>query len=159
MNFTKAITSVGATTLGGQSVVWSTSGAATQWTGEVTLGNMTSAEATLILGQYLDEVGNTVAAGAEYDFAIKPTVTLDTVTITPDNASNVTLTGDAFGFGDLAADQVTVSFISKDGATEPAPQTVDVTGSTGRWTLSNVDVSTLDEGSWSIEIAGQNSQG
>ena len=159
VNFTKAITSVGATTLGGQSVVWSTSGAATQWTGEVTLGDMTSAEATLILGQYLDAVGNTVAAGAEYDFAIKPTVTLDTVTITADNASNVTLTGDAFGFGDLAADQVTVSFISKDGATEPAQQTVDVTGSTGRWTLSNVDVSTLDEGNWSIEIAGQNSQG
>nr|WP_157828376.1 hypothetical protein [Enterovibrio nigricans] len=145
IDFDEVVKTISYAQLDGVFVNWTTSAPSQQWIGTVTLNELTNTEVTLSFGALEDMYSNQLLSPAEYTYQVKPVVSLDPVTITPDNFSRLKLQGDAKGFGSEVGDIVTVKFINPTDDQIVITETAVIKPSSKRWILNNLDLTALDE--------------
>ncbi|MEZ9287269.1 hypothetical protein AB4164_25525, partial [Vibrio lentus] len=161
--FTKAVSKPTTATLGSNTVVWTSTGAALQtWVGKVAALTASDTEQVLSLtiNGFSDELGNagqeqTKAAAVKVTPVIQVTEPGD---VTDSNISAMNFSGTTKRFENSAALTLTITPLGSDTPVAGVPaETVTVTD--GQWQSGTMDLSSLSNAEYRVLVTGENTTG
>nr|WP_269808849.1 tandem large repeat [Enterovibrio nigricans] len=158
VDFNEKVKSIASASLNNSAINWSTTEPSNRWSGSVTLRDLNKVQVELSINGVEDEVGNVSSTAYTHSYDVKPVVTINPASITPENATALTLQGKALGFGTTSTDKIVVRFVNPESSQEGLVREVRVDGTNRAWALNNLDVSELEEGLWHIEVQGENAR-
>ncbi|MEZ9738428.1 hypothetical protein, partial [Vibrio sp. 10N.261.52.E6] len=161
--FTKAVSKPTTATLGSNTVVWTSTGAALQtWVGKVAALTASDTEQVLSLtiNGFSDELGNagqeqTKAAAVKVTPVIQVTEPGD---VTDSNISAMNFSGTTKRFENSAALTLTITPLGSDTPVAGVPaETVTVTD--GQWQSGTMNLSSLSNAEYRVLVTGENTTG